>query len=75
MEINEVKFDEALGQLEKIIRQLETGNMPLEQSIELYKKGMTLSSECHKKLEKIEAEIVKLVDTAGNISEFNESGA
>ena len=70
----EVKFDDALQQLEEIIRKLEAGNLPLEESIELYKKGMTLSTDCHKKLQKIEAEVVKLVDDSGNISEFDEGG-
>jgi len=71
----EVKFDEALAQLEGIIRQLEAGNLPLEESIELYKTGMSLSTVCHKKLQKIEAEVVKLVDETGNVSEFEESEA
>ena len=70
----EVKFDEALEQLEGIIQKLEAGNLPLEESIELYKKGMTLSTDCHQKLQKIEADIVKLVDASGNISEFGEGG-
>lgn len=70
----QVKFDEALQQLEGIIRKLEAGNLPLEESIELYKEGMKLSTECHKKLQKIEAEVVKLVDADGDISEFDESG-
>ena len=73
-EKKEVKFDEALQQLEGIIHKLEAGNLPLEESIELYKKGMTLSTDCHQKLQKIEADIVKLVDASGNISEFAESG-
>jgi len=70
----EVKFDEALQQLEEIIRKLEAGNLPLEESIELYKEGMTLSTDCHQKLQKIEAEVVKLVDASGNISGFDEGG-
>jgi exodeoxyribonuclease VII small subunit len=70
----EVKFDEALQQLEGIIRKLEAGNLPLEEAIELYKEGMTLSTQCHQKLQKIEAEVVRLVDAAGNVSEFDEGG-
>ncbi|MCL1989673.1 MAG: exodeoxyribonuclease VII small subunit [Defluviitaleaceae bacterium] len=70
----EVKFDEALQQLEGIIRQLESGNLPLEEAIDLYKEGMTLSTECHQKLQKIEAEVVKLVDASGNVSAFDEGG-
>ena len=74
-EKKEVKFDEALEKLEGIIRQLEVGNLPLEEAITLYKEGMMLSADCHKKLQKIEAEVVKLVDATGNISEFDESEA
>lgn len=74
-EKKELKFDESLQQLEGIIRKLEAGNLPLEEAIELYKEGMTLSTDCHQKLQKIEAEVVKLVDASGNISEFDESGA
>lgn len=73
-EKKEIKFDEALGALEGIIRKLEAGNLPLEESIELYKEGMTLSNDCHQKLQKIEAEVVKLVDASGNVNEFNEGG-
>jgi exodeoxyribonuclease VII small subunit len=71
----EVKFDDALAEFEGIIRKLEAGNLPLEESIELYKQGMTLSANCHAKLQKIEAEVVKLVDANGNVSEFDEGGA
>lgn len=66
----EIKFDEALVQLEEIIRKLEAGSLPLEEAIELYKEGMTLSTTCHDKLQKIEAEVVKLVDATGVVSEF-----
>jgi len=69
-----IKFDVAMQQLEEIIRQLEAGNLPLEESIALYKTGMTLSTDCHKQLQKIEAEVVKLVDESGNLSELSESG-
>ena len=73
-EIKEIKFDEALQQLESIISKLETGNLPLEESIELYKKGKSLSTFCHHKLQRIETEIIKLVDESGNIGEFDEDG-
>ncbi|MGL4336410.1 MAG: exodeoxyribonuclease VII small subunit [Turicibacter sp.] len=65
-----LNFDEALLQLEQIVKQLEMGNLPLERSIDLYKVGMTLSNDCHQKLQKIEAEVAKLVDASGHISEF-----
>lgn len=69
-----MNFDEALSQLEQIVRQLEGGNLPLERSIELYKQGMSLSNECHQKLQQIEAEVAKLVDTSGNVTDFEIPG-
>ena len=39
----EILFDEAMLQLENIVRQLEQGDVPLENAIELYQKGMELS--------------------------------
>lgn len=73
MTINqEIKFDDALLQLEEMIKKLEAGNLPLETAIGIYKEAMTLTEICHNKLQKIEADVVKLVDATGNISEFSE---
>lgn len=69
-----MNFDEALNQLEQVVRQLEAGNLPLERSIELYKVGMTLSNDCHQKLQQIEAEVAKLVDSSGQVSDFELAG-
>ena len=69
-----MNFDEALQQLEQVVRQLEAGNLPLERSIELYKQGMALSNECHQKLQHIESEVAKLVDPSGAMTDFAVSG-
>lgn len=69
-----MNFDEALNQLEQVVRQLEGGNLPLEKSIELYKMGMSLSNECHQKLQQIEAEVANLVDPSGQVTDFEISG-
>jgi len=73
MSKKELKFDEALAQLTEVITKLESGSLPLEDSMELYKEGMMLSAECHKKLEKIEQDVVKLVDDSGAVSEFEDA--
>lgn len=70
MNDGKLTFDESLRQLEQIVRQLEQGDLPLEQSIELYKKGMGLSNDCHLKLQKIEGEVAQLVDASGGVSSF-----
>jgi len=69
-----LSFDEALSQLEAVVKQLEMGELPLEQAIELYKQGMELSGKCHQKLQKIESEVAALVDGNGQISDFEMAG-
>ena len=46
MSESKMNFDEALQQLEQVVRQLEAGNLPLERSIELYKQGENDEKEC-----------------------------
>jgi len=74
MEESKMSFDEALLQLEQVVKQLESGDLPLEKSIELYKQGMILSNDCHQKLQKIEGEVAQLVNASGAISDFEVSG-
>ena len=74
MSESKMNFDEALQQLEQVVRQLEAGNLPLERSIELYKQGMLLSNESLQKLQQIESEVAKLVDPTGSMTDFEVSG-
>ena len=74
MEESKLSFDEALFQLEQVVKQLESGELPLEKSIELYKQGMMLSNTCHQKLQNIEGEVAKLVDATGAITDFEVTG-
>lgn len=74
MSEQKMNFDEALSQLEQVVRQLEAGNLPLERSIDLYKQGMSLSNECHQKLQQIEGEVAKLVDSSGHVTDFEIPG-
>lgn len=47
-----MKFEEKISELEKIINELETGNVDLEDSIEKYTKAMKLVKECDEQLKK-----------------------
>jgi len=47
----EMKFEEALKKLEKIVEDLEDGNLSLDESLEKYEEGIRLSKMCAKKLE------------------------
>ncbi|MBP7055662.1 MAG: exodeoxyribonuclease VII small subunit [Candidatus Omnitrophica bacterium] len=47
----EMKFEEAIKKLEKIVQELEDGDLPLDESLERYEEGIRLSKVCAKKLE------------------------
>jgi exodeoxyribonuclease VII small subunit len=44
-------FEAAIAELEGIVRKLEEGDLPLETSLELYERGVTLSRYCHGRIE------------------------
>ena len=52
--------EENLKQLEDIVEQLESGEVDLEKSVELYEKGMILKNQCESKLKRIETQIKKI---------------
>jgi exodeoxyribonuclease VII small subunit len=53
----EKKFEAALARLEEIVKELETGDLPLEQSLKLYEEGIKLSRLCNKRLEDAERRV------------------
>lgn len=60
-------FESSLKQLEKIVSQLEDGDLPLEESLKLFEDGVKLSRECRERLEQAERRIeVLLKDEDGN---------
>ena len=63
----ELTFEKGLERLEKIVRELERGELPLERSLELFEEGMKLSGNCRKQLEEAENKVELLVKKAGKI--------
>lgn len=59
--MEEKKFEELLQELQEIVTSLESGRLSLEESVELYQKGMALSLECKKRLELAKEVVVKKV--------------
>lgn len=57
----EIMFNDAMQQLEEIVRQLEQGDVPLEEALTLYQKGMELSKVCHDKLQSAEEQLVTMM--------------
>ncbi len=59
-------FEAQLASLERIVRELERGDLPLERSLELFEQGVRLSRECQERLGEAERRIeVLLRDDAG----------
>ena len=52
------KFEDYLNELQQIVKDLESGELSLEESIEKYKRGLELSEICKKKLEEAKELIV-----------------
>ncbi|MBO1913164.1 exodeoxyribonuclease VII small subunit [Sporosarcina sp. 6E9] len=66
-----IRFEEAMLDLEEVVKKLETGEVPLEDAISLYKKGMELSSYCHEKLQNAEKQLISIIDQNDNKIEFD----
>lgn len=59
-DVANLSFEQALGQLETIVRELEQGNVPLERSIEMYERGAVLRKHCDGLLKSAEAKVEKI---------------
>ena len=62
-----VNFEEALEELEKVVKQLESGDLPLEETLALFERGVLLSDCCRKQLESAETRIEILLKRAGEV--------
>ena len=56
-----VPFEAGLEQLEQIVKQMESGELPLERALELFERGMRLGDQCRKQLEEAETRVEMLV--------------
>jgi exodeoxyribonuclease VII small subunit len=61
-------FEACLEELEKVVKELEGGDLPLERSLELFERGMSLSDECRKQLEAAETRVEILLRKDGKIA-------
>ncbi len=67
---NELSFEEALDNLEEIVKKLETGEVPLDDAISEFNKAMKLAKTCDDKLKNAEDAITKLVGDDGSVKDF-----
>lgn len=58
--VAEMSFEEAMKELEAVVGQLESGDVPLEDSIKLYERGAALKEHCKKKLAEAEEKVAQI---------------
>ncbi len=63
-----VTFEAGLQQLEGIVKEMESGDLPLERALELFERGMKLSETCRKQLEEAETRVETLIRRAGEVT-------
>ena len=66
--VEEMSFEDAMRELEKVVSDLERGDVPLEQSIALYERGAQLKQRCQTKLKEAEEKVALITQEGdGNI--------
>jgi exodeoxyribonuclease VII small subunit len=60
-------FETSLEELEKVVKELEEGDIPIEQALALFEKGIGLSESCRKQLEEAETRVEILLKKNGKV--------
>ncbi|MBI2339504.1 MAG: exodeoxyribonuclease VII small subunit [Deltaproteobacteria bacterium] len=60
-----LKFEQAMGQLEKMVEKLEAGDLSLEESLKVFEEGMELTKFCEQKIEEAEGKVEMLMKDRG----------
>lgn len=71
MSTNKANFEDCMRRLEQIVRSMENGDVPLDESLKLFKEGTDLVAHCNKLLEEAEMQ-VKIISTAADGSPVEE---
>lgn len=66
-----MNFEENVEQLEKVVQELENGNLNLEDSIKKFEEGMSISKKCNEILEESEKKITVLIKKDDGVEEEN----
>ncbi len=61
------KFEECMQRLERIVDELEKGDLPLEQALKLFEEGIQLTNSCRKELEEAEGKVEILLKQNGKL--------
>lgn len=67
---NELSFEENLKKLEEIVKNLESGNIPLDDAIDSFNEAMNLAKKCDEKLKNAEDKVNKILNQDGQLEDF-----
>lgn len=65
-----IKFEDALSELEQQVKLLESGELPLEEALDIFRYGVELSKVCTSKLETVKQEVEKIVVDNGGDADY-----
>ncbi|HEY8348591.1 MAG TPA: exodeoxyribonuclease VII small subunit [Clostridiales bacterium] len=69
MDNNEVTFEQAMAELEEIVKKLEKGELTLDESINFFRRGVELTKYCNRKLDEAERSITMLIEGENGVIE------
>jgi exodeoxyribonuclease VII small subunit len=64
-----VNLEKALSELEKLVEEMEQGNLSLEDSLKRFEKGIALTSDCQQALQNAELKVQELIEKNGKLLE------
>jgi len=67
-DIANMKFEDALAELETIVKKLEAGQVKLDEAIESYERGAALKRHCEARLDEAKARIEKITQSSGGMT-------
>jgi len=67
----ELNFEESIKLLEDIVKDLESGNVPLDDAINKFNEAMKLANNCNTKLKNAEDSINKILNSNGELEDFS----
>lgn len=70
MATKEKNFEESLNELEQIVKDLENGNVPLDDAITKFNEAMKIAKNCNEKLNSAEESVNKILNKEGTLEDF-----
>ncbi|MGI6324451.1 MAG: exodeoxyribonuclease VII small subunit [Bacilli bacterium] len=70
MKKTDMNFEDKIKDLEKIVRELESGEVSLDDAINKFNQAMKLAKECNDKLKNVEEQVSKILTENGELKDF-----